>query len=211
MSNIQPLTEKEKVAFRFIRNSLVHKEATPTVKEIAEEVGHSSPRTGARLTNSLIEKGFLERVSRNKLRLLKRSAAEKENTYTVEIPIVGRVACGEPLLADENIKSYVSLDTQVASPGSDYFILRAEGDSMNRAGINDGDLVLIEQRDTADEGEIVVALIDDEATLKRLKKKDGSVVLKPETTKPDKYHPIILSEDFRIQGVYVTTLPNLDN
>lgn len=133
---------------------------------------------------------------------------ERESSLgkTTKVPLLGNVACGIPIFAEENIEAYIPISVRLIKPAYKYFILRASGDSMNEAGINDGDLVLIRQQQTAQNGELVVALIDDEATIKEFRQKENMIVLKPKS-KSNKYQPIILTNDFRIQGVVEIVIP----
>src|SRR5206468_2058202 len=103
---------------------------------------------------------------------------------TVDVPLVGSVACGTPLLAVENFEAHVAVSKSLARPGSKYFLLRAKGDSMDRAGIEDGDLVLVRQQSHAENGDGVVALIDDDATIKAFHREKGVVVLRPRSNNP---------------------------
>ena len=133
----------------------------------------------------------------------------EHHARTVAIPLVGTVACGTPMLAEENIEAMIPVSTSLAKPGHRYFLLRAQGDSMNAAEIHDGDLVLVRQQQTANNGNIVVALIDEEATIKEFRRTTEVVVLQPKSNSPE-YKPIILTREFQIQGVVVTTIPKLN-
>ena len=119
---------------------------------------------------------------------------------TIDIPLVGDVACGQPIFATENIDGYFPVSTQIAKPAYKYFFLRAKGDSMNNADIkiDDGDLVLIQEQHTAKDKDIVVALIDDSATIKELRIFDDYVALVPHSTNT-KHRPYILHDDFMVQ------------
>ncbi|HIE46100.1 MAG TPA: repressor LexA [Flavobacteriaceae bacterium] len=119
---------------------------------------------------------------------------------TIDIPLLGNVACGLPIFADENVEAKIPISIKLIKKGFRYFLLRAKGDSMNDAGINDGDLVLIRQQNQANNGDNVVALINNEATIKEYQHKGKLIVLKPKS-KSSKYQPIILSDDFLIQGI----------
>jgi len=119
---------------------------------------------------------------------------------TIDIPLVGNVACGLPIFADENVEAQIPISIKLIKKGFRYFLLRAKGNSMNNAGINDGDLVLIRQQQQAENGDNVVALINDEATIKEYHHNGKLVVLKPKS-KSSKYQPIILTDDFLIQGI----------
>jgi len=123
-----------------------------------------------------------------------------------KVPVVGKVSCGLPIYAEENIDTYVSVSTVIAKPNNEYFILYADGDSMNEAGINSGDMVLIKQQNGANDGDLVVALIDDEATIKEFNKRNNMIILKPKSSNKE-HQPIILTTDFRIQGIVVDVIP----
>jgi repressor LexA len=130
------------------------------------------------------------------------------HAQTVDIPVVGTVAAGVPILAEENVEGFISISTSLARPGNKYFLLRVRGDSMDKAGIADGTYVLVRQQSTAEPGQLVVALIDDEATVKKYQVDRDVVILKPCSTNP-RHRPIILDRDFAIQGVVVTTVNDL--
>lgn len=123
--------------------------------------------------------------------------------YTKEIvmvPLVGSVPCGTPLCAEQNIEEMISVPKERIKSGANYFILRASGDSMNKAGINDGDLILCLQKLTAHENDRVVALIGDEVTVKEFHREGEVIILKPCSTN-QKYKPIHLTEGIQIQGI----------
>ena len=128
-------------------------------------------------------------------------------SQAVRVPVLGSIACGIPKFAEENIEEYVRLPVSLFGKG-DFFILRAYGDSMIEAGIEDGDLVLIRQQNIADEGQIVVALIDDEATLKRFypEPQKHRIRLHPENSHMDD----IFVDHCEIQGVAVKVLKDLE-
>lgn len=119
------------------------------------------------------------------------------------IPILGRIACGRPILAQENIEGYTYTDL---NGGAEYFALRVSGDSMNAARINEGDIVIVRQQDTVDNGQIAVVMVGDEdATLKRWRQDGRTITLSPQSTNPDN-QPIVLDaavDAFRILGLVV--------
>ncbi|WP_227805409.1 transcriptional repressor LexA [Algibacter lectus] len=125
---------------------------------------------------------------------------ESNSSDTVEIPLIGSVACGLPIYAEENIEAKISISKTLVKNAGDYFLLRASGDSMNKKGITSGDLLLIKQQQVANHGDLVVALIDDDATVKEFIDNGDTIVLKPHSTN-SKHQPIILTTDFRIQGI----------
>lgn len=191
------LTLKQKEVLSKITD-LTHKKGTsPTFEELRASLDYKQVSSVQRHTDVLKEKGYLENT---------RGLSVPFSNKRVQIPLVGNVACGIPLLATENIEAYISYDaSKVRGKAQDYFFLRAVGDSMNKTNvsgktIDNGDFVLIKKQSTADFGSRVVALMEDEATIKKMVKGDGYVRLEPESTNPDN-KPIILFDDFSVQGV----------
>lgn len=201
MSN---LNEKDKKAFAFIRNQIIHRGESPSLRELNEVTGGKSPRSASLVFERLVNAGLLSKIG-NKFELCGNLAQFSINT--IKVPLLGNVACGQPLLATSNIQAQISVSTALAKKGSEYFFLRAKGDSMNLAGINSGDLLLVRQQATADNNQKIVALIDDEATVKIFEKHGSVVVLRPKSK--NKIHkPIILTDNCIIQGVVVAVLPS---
>ncbi|MCX6757245.1 MAG: transcriptional repressor LexA [Candidatus Nomurabacteria bacterium] len=197
------LSDKDKKAFALIRNKIIHYGKSPTLSEINEVTGGKSPRSASLVVDRLIEAKMIKKEGRS-LKLV--GAHSTQSIITINVPLVGLVACGMPIFAEENIETLIPVSTALAKIGSKYFILRAKGTSMNDAGINDNDLLLVRQQDTSDDGQKVVALINDEATVKILEKGNGVVILRPKSK--DKSHkPIILTNNCTIQGVVVAVLP----
>ena len=159
----------------------------PSVREIGEAVGLRSPSTVHFHLKHLAEMGYIE-IGAGKGRaisLVQQAAPLPEPEEMDRIPIVGNVAAGSPILAQECIEDYLTFDT--GGHSGEYFALRVRGDSMINAGILNGDLVVVRSQPTANQGEIVVAMIDDEATVKRLSRRGGHTWLLPEN---DEYSPI---------------------
>ena len=207
MAGIDMLSEKDRKAFVFIRNKLIHTGQSPTLREINGVTGNTSPRSGSLVINRLIKAGLVRKFGR-KIRLSNEAMAfGQESVSTVEIPLLGSVACGAPIFAEENIETRIPVSTALARPGSNYFLLRAQGDSMDKAGIEDRSILLVRQQSVADNGDKVVALINDEATVKVFEKTDQAVILRPKSNNP-KHRPIVLTENCQIQGVVVTALPS---
>ncbi len=200
------LTAKQLKAIRHIRNCLIHYGRSPSVREIMDVLDYKSPRSAALVINSLIKRGILKREKNGSLRLLRDFNANKNHGRTVNLPLLGTVSCGLPLLAEENREAMVPVSETLVRPNHTYFLLRAFGDSMDEVGIKDGDLLLIRQQPVAEKGEKVVALIDDEATVKEFHRGEGVVILKPRS-KNKKHQPIILKDDFQIQGVVIAVVP----
>lgn len=199
-------TEKKDLeGYAFIRNRITHTGVTPSLREIGRIVGYRSPRSTQLMLERLQKKGLVN-YQAGTIKLLPQSHPEMTE-QTIEVPLVGSVACGVPTLAEQDVEAVVRVSTRLARPGHKYFLLRAKGQSMNRSGINDGDLVLVRHQATANEGDKVVALVDDEATVKHFHRGDGVVILKPNSTDKS-YSPILLSSQFLIQGIVVSTLPD---
>lgn len=190
----------------FIRSALLYRGKSPTFQAISDHLGFKSRRSAALLIERLIAKGYLTRAANGNLRPGKERAESAQTTRTIEIPLVGSAPCGMPLLAEENVEALIPVSQRIARPGATYFLLRAIGTSMNKAGINDGDLVIVRQQPIANSGDRVVALIDDEATIKEFRREGSKIVLMPRST--DKRHrPIIVEKDFLIQGVVLDSIP----
>lgn len=191
--------------YTFIRNQIIHTGTTPSLRKIGEVVGYSSPRSVQLMLERLDRRGLLM-YSDGKITLRHRNTPVMTEE-TVKVPLVGRAACGVPTLAEQDIETYLDISTRIARGGRTYFLLRAQGDSMDKSEINDGDLVLVRQQPTAEEGDIIVALINESATIKHFHREGGVVILKPNSSDKS-ITPIILSEEFLIQGVVVQTIPN---
>jgi len=199
------LTRRELEALRIIRNHILHIGGSPSVRQVMQEMGYKSPRSASILIDSLIEKTYVKRRSDGGLQLLAGTESDSSHAQTVNIPLVGTVTCGEPIMAEENVEAMIPVSTRLARSPHRYFLLRVKGDSMNKCDIFDQDLVLIRQQATAKDGDIVVALIDTEATVKEFHQSRNMIVLKPRSTNAV-HQPIVLTDDFQIQGVVVATL-----
>lgn len=190
--------------YAFLRNQILHSGVTPSLREIGKAVGYKSPRSVQLMLDRLGKRGLLAYAGGLISLSKQRPSAMLE--HTVDVPLVGSVACGLPSLAEQDHEALIQVSTKIARPGYTYFILRARGTSMNKSGINDGDLVLVRQQHTARQGDKVVALINDEATIKHFQRENDLVVLTPNST--DKHHKaIMLSDQFIIQGVVQASLP----
>ena len=180
-----------------------HRES-PSLDKIAEKVGVSKS-TVCRYVAVLEERGLLERNGR--YGSFKTDATKKISQSISAYPVVGDIACGTPILAEQNIEYYVNISRDFLGNGN-FFILRAKGDSMINAGIADGDLVVVKQQNTAEEGQIVVALVDDNgATLKRyyLDRKHKRIRLHPENDEMED----MFYKNIDIQGIAVKVLKDL--
>jgi repressor LexA len=203
----ESLGVKSRKALKHIRNWLMNRGYFPSVRDLMTEMNYKSPRSATLLLMELEENGFLKKRADGSYQMI-RDLETDVMVRTVEIPLVGTVTCGTPMLAEENIEAMIPVSTSLAKPGSRYFLLRANGDSMNEAGIDDGDLILIKQQSIAENGQNVVALIDDEATVKEFQKKGDVVALMPRSSNP-KHKPIILEYEFKVQGIVVAAIPKI--
>jgi repressor LexA len=208
---MENLTNKQVEAVRHIRNWIVHRSRTPSVRELMGALGYKSPRSAQDILEQLARKGIIKKFESGDYQLLRNPDLGRAHVQTVNSPLVGTVAAGTPILAEENIEGFIPISTSLAKPGPEsiYYLLRVRGDSMNEVGINDGDFVLVRQQPVAEPGEQVVALIDDEATVKEYHPQKGVIILKPRSTNPGN-KPIILDGGFQIQGVVVATVPNFE-
>ena len=209
MKSEKTFTKKQIEAIRHIRNWLMHRSRTPSIRELMVDLDYKSPRSVQDILEQLQEKGVIKKFKDGGYQFIMDPNFGSAHAQTVNITLVGVVACGAPILAEENIEGFIPVSTSLAKPGSKYYLLHARGDSMNKAEINDGDLVLVKQQPTANEGDKVVALINDEATIKEFHSTKNMIVLKPKSSNKE-HKPIILTDDFQIQGVVVATLPNFE-
>ena len=195
----KPLSKKELEALRHIRNRVAHGQEPPSVRELQTLLGYESPNSAAYIIARLIQRRFIQRRKDRKLQLLKDIPEGTANAQTVTIPLVGSAPCGTPVFAEENIEAHIPVSRRLVRAGSRYFLLKAVGDSMTERGIRDGNLVLVKQQPIAENGDIVVALIGGEATIKELHRTANAVILKP-CSKNKAHKPIILTEDFHVLG-----------
>ena len=201
MSYKRELTDRQRQILDFIRSEVHRRGFPPSVREIGEAVGLSSSSTVHSHLAALEDKGFLRRdpSKPRALEVLDYRDTDRAIDYDAvrAVPLVGQVAAGAPLLAAENIEATMSLPVEMADEST--FILRVRGDSMIEAGILDGDFVVVRQQNTASDGDIVVALIEDDATVKRFFKEVDRVRLQPENAALDP----IYARDVTILGKVV--------
>ncbi len=206
IQTMENLTHKEQLLFQQIREFISRNEKI-TIRTLQVILGYASPRSISVLLDQMMEKGYLYRDNQEQLRI---SPTFRSDSVDVRlIPLIGTIACGMPIFAEENIETEIPVSTRLVSASKQYFFLRAQWDSMNQKGIDDGDLVLIERTDVPRDGQIVAALINDEATLKEFRHQWDFAYLIPHSDNP-KHRPIILgdfSDNFSVQGVFVRVFP----
>jgi repressor LexA len=169
------LTGRQKELLDFLKGFLRERGFPPTLREMASHFGLKGPRGPQKVLNILERKGYIRKKA-GESRAIEILGLSSRNI--VSIPILGRVRAGEPILAIENIEGYINLDRSLAS-GENVFLLRVQGDSMIDAHIQDGDFALVKPQSNAENGEIIVALIEDEATIKRIFFKRDLIYLEP--------------------------------
>jgi len=184
------LTDRQAKILEYIRYQNKARNYPPSVREIGEAVGLSSSSTVHNHLNQLERRGLIRRdPSKSRtVQLVADEGVDKQRRNAVAVPIVGHVAAGAPILAEQNIEDHVLLSPELAQDG--FFLLRVRGDSMINAGILDGDLVLVRPQQEAANGSIVVALVDNDATVKRIERGNGHVKLIAENPA---YEPIVTS------------------
>lgn len=191
------ITDKQKTILEAIRELTIKNGISPTLNELKEYLGYSNTSSVQRHTDALKDKGILT-TTEGKFRSLK---INQKLQKVVNIPLVGAVACGNPSLAIEDIEAYIPVQSdKIKGELNNYFFLRAVGDSMNKADIEDGDFLLVKKQNSGEPGDKVVALIGDEATVKFLKKTNGQYLLEPKSDNPI-HKPIYINDDVTIQGI----------
>jgi repressor LexA len=182
------LSDRQSKILDYIRYVTRVRNYPPSVREIGEAVGLSSSSTVHNHLNQLERRGLIKRdASKSRtVQLVNEKEIDDKRRNAIAVPIVGNVAAGVPILAEQNIEDHLMLSPDIAQEG--WFLLKVRGDSMINAAILDGDLVLVRPKQEASNGQIVVALVEDEATVKRFQRENGRVKLIAEN--PD-YAPIV--------------------
>jgi len=201
------LTKRQREILDFILSQMHRKGYPPSVREIGLAVGLSSSSTVHSHLSALERKGYIRRDP-TKPRALEVLDYRDTETPILQsqvrtVPVVGRIAAGAPLLAQENIEEVFPLPPELS--GEDTFVLKVTGESMIEAGILDGDWLVVRQQETATNGDIVVALLGDEATVKRFFKENGRIRLQPENSSMEPLYP----EEVRVVGKAVAVLRRL--
>lgn len=204
------LTEKQKKVLTWIKESLDKTGDAPTVRELQQKIGCSSPMGVVSHLRALESKGQIRRLG-NQARgivILDGRRQTAENEEVINVPLVGNVACGMPIYAEELIEDWIPLSTKLVKRSQDVFMLTAKGDSMNLAGIDDGDYIVFRKTNTAENGDKVVVLIGTEATVKRLRTDKGKAMFEPMST--NKEHKTLIPEEgtFMVQGKVIGVIKN---
>ncbi len=211
MDGRHDLTDRQRQILHLITETVQSRGYPPSVREIGQSVGLSSPSTVHSHLTALERAGYLRRDP-SKPRAIEiiddgSHGASLHRAPTRDVPLVGRIAAGSPILAEEDIQEIYPLPTELV--GNDpVFMLDVRGDSMVDAGIFDGDYVVVRRQPTATNGQIVAALVgEDEATVKRFRRKDGRVILEAENPA---YAPMVFTEGVEILGIVVAVLRRVE-
>ena len=207
-TDMEEITPRQRRILEYIRRTVHDRGYPPTVREIGEAVGlNSSSSVHAQLAN-LQRKGML-RKDASRPRAIEIAGTRPKGAGSVTVPVLGRVAAGAPVLADEHVEEYVAVPAALAGE-EEHFALRVAGDSMIEAGIFDGDLVVVRRQDVAEDGSVVAALLpgpaEEEATIKRLRRRGTRITLVPENSTME---PFDLPAGGRILGQVVAVLRKL--
>jgi len=200
------LTNRQKMILSYIRTTLREKGYPPSVREIGEAVGLSSSSTVHSQLTKLQALGFIRRdpTKPRALEVIEDSLWRQKNVTPV--PLLGRVAAGQPIFADENIEETYPIPSELLNNSENVFMLTVQGESMINAGILDGDLIIVRKQEFANNHDIVVALVgDDEATVKRFFKEKNCVRLQPENDLMDP----IYTDDIHIMGKVIAVFRQL--
>jgi len=196
----KPITQREEAILEVIKQTIRHKGYPPSVREIGQAVGLSSSSTVHGYLRKLERKGLLRRdpTKPRAIEVLDRTVSEKMDFDFLNIPILGKVSAGTPVLAIENQEGNLQLPLEFTGAGN-FFLLKVKGRSMIEAGIFEGDLVLVRQQPIAENGDIIVALLEEDATVKRFFREQEYIRLQPE----NKLLSPILVKDIQILGKVV--------
>jgi repressor LexA len=195
------LSDKQQNILNFIKEEILSRGYPPSVREICEAVGLKSTSTVHGHLERLEKKGFIRRdpTKPRAIEVLDDSF-QVQRRELVNIPIVGKVAAGEPLLAVENIEDYFPIPVEYA-PNDNIFMLKVQGNSMINAGIFDKDMIIVQKQSTANNGDIVVALLDDSVTVKTFYRENDFIRLQPEN---NNMSPIIVDDSIEILGKVIS-------
>jgi len=205
---MRPLTQRQQEVFDLIKASVQETGMPPTRAEIARKLGFKSANAAEEHLKALARKGVIE-ILPGTSRGIRINAPDEPEDNVVGLPLIGRVAAGEPILAQENIESNYQVDPMLFKPGADY-LLRVYGESMKDIGIMDGDLLAVHKTTDVRNGQVVVARVEDEVTVKRLEKVGSKVILHAENNAFSPIYVDLASQEFNIEGLAVGVIRNAD-
>lgn len=204
---MRKITPKQQQVLDWIVESVQCTGKAPTVRELQAKLGCASPMGAVSHLDALEEKGYIYRVDGKSRGIMLNSPDNvKSHDDIVQVPLVGNVACGMPIWAEEMIEEIMTLPRSLVRYTQDVFMLRASGDSMNLAGIDDGDLIVFHKQDYADNGDKVVVLLGNEATCKKFVIEKNKPIFRPMSSNPANTDIVPDENTFMIQGKVVNVI-----
>lgn len=205
MDNLKPLTARQQQIFDLIKENIADTGMPPTRAEIAQFFGFKSANAAEEHLKALAKKGYIEMLpgTSRGIRLT------EELMEAAGLPLIGRVAAGEPILAEQHVEDHYEIDGSLFNPAADY-LLRVNGESMKDIGIMDGDLLAVHQTADVQNGQVIVARVDDDVTVKRFKREGNVVYLHAEN---EDFAPIkvdLANQHFNVEGIAVGVIRNAD-
>lgn len=204
---MKELTPKQQKLLEYLTDEIQNNGLPPSISEMAKSLKLKSKNAVAKMLNALQEKGYVRKSGKARGVEVLDPEGEAISKGMFSVPVIGRVTAGLPMLAEEQIEDWLSLPTSLIRGRKDVFLLKVQGMSMKDAGILNGDLVIVKQQKIAEVNDIVVALLDDEATVKRLVKKDNRFYLKAENKD---YANIYPEHEWSIQGKVIGVIRRME-
>jgi len=205
---MRPLTPRQEEVLELVKSTMILTGMPPTRAEIARQLGFKSANAAEEHLKALARKGVIE-ILPGTSRGIKLNVPLDDEIEEMGLPLIGRVAAGEPILAEEHVECHYKVDPEMFKPSAD-FLLRVSGMSMKDIGILDGDLLAVHRTTDVHNGQVVVARVDEDVTVKRLEKRGREVLLHAEN---DEFSPIkvdLASQPFNIEGIAVGVIRNAD-
>ena len=206
---MRPLTPRQTEVLELIKTTMLETGMPPTRAEIARQLGFKSANAAEEHLKALARKGVIEILAGTSRGIKLNIPLEAENEEDPGLPLIGRVAAGEPILAQEHVEMHYKVDPDLFHPRAD-FLLRVNGMSMKDIGILDGDLLAVHRTTDVHNGQVVVARVDDDVTVKRLEKRGREVWLHAENEEFNTIKVDLASEPFNIEGLAVGVIRNAD-
>ena len=206
---MRPLTQRQEEVLSLVKNTMAETGMPPTRAEIARELGFKSANAAEEHLKALARKGVIEILPGTSRGIKLNIPLDEQVEEELGLPLIGRVAAGEPILAQEHVESHYKVDPALFKPSAD-FLLRVNGMSMKDIGILDGDLLAVHRTNDVHNGQVVVARVDEDVTVKRLEKRGREVLLHAEN---EEFSPIkvdLASQPFSIEGIAVGVIRNAD-
>ena len=206
---MRPLTQRQEEVLSLIKTTMADTGMPPTRAEIARELGFKSANAAEEHLKALARKGVIEILPGTSRGIKLNIPLDDQDDEALGLPLIGRVAAGEPILAQEHVESHYKVDPELFHPQAD-FLVRVNGMSMKDIGILDGDLLAVHSTQDVHNGQVVVARVDEDVTVKRLEKRGREVLLHAEN---EEFQPIkvdLASQPFSIEGIAVGVIRNAD-